>query len=124
MSLDFNYSKCDPTCKAPEHWPITESLIFASMGIGLGVLNAKNVKEWRVRIGMWAETVDGESYRPLRDLPMREWERRYGLWTNVSPETRAHLRNRVARMIENSAERAIKSADRKVVEAGREVSPS
>ena len=115
MSLDWDITTCDPSAQESAHFPVTESLIWASMAVGLGKLDAKNVHEWRVRLAMWAETVDGTGYSPLRDLSAKEWERRYGLSTNVTPESRARFRNRLARMVERCAESVIDRPYRKAV---------
>ena len=112
MALTWDLTRADPAALAPGNWTTTHTLLMASMAVGLGALDAKNVREWRVRLALWAEPVNGACYAPLRDLPLKAWEMRFGLRTNVSPETRAHLRNRVAKFIENEAERRVRQIEK------------
>lgn len=112
MSLNWNAQNCEggKAVLSEKEWPITDSLIWTTMAVGLGSLTAKNEKEWKVRIAMWAETERGKSsFDDLLALPPLAWKARHGLRCNVSDTTRAAFRRRLAMHIEREAEARVRN---------------
>lgn len=105
MSLTFNWEKCNPLIIAGNPlygWeendknngdvaPVTKTLIFATLSVGLGKISNKNIDEFYARLiivnkldGIGAIlTPDGE-----RMVTEQEVIDHIGLFTNVSDETR------------------------------------
>lgn len=115
MSLNWNIEKIAEAAKSGKGWELTDQLIWATMGVGLGELTAKNEKEFRTRLAMWSITAPPSSpgakslFETLLAMTPEQWKERYGLSTNVPNETRASFRARVARYIEREAEARIKN---------------
>lgn len=84
---------------------VTNSLIWLSMGVGLGRITEDNIKEWSFRLAL-IEKIDGPSiqFNDGRKVSITEEDLRnhIGLSTNVSDEKRAAW---VKRAIEGSAYR-------------------
>jgi hypothetical protein len=103
MSLDYNLTKienykevvwlADPTDDKPDQVrmnPVTETLIFGTMSVGLGAITADNVDEFVARFRI-VEEIDGPFLRKdgkAWRLTDADFIAHIGLSTNVSNETR------------------------------------
>lgn len=78
--------------------PVTHSIIFACMTVGIGRITDKNVGEFyaRMRVLYLLESVGGlyENGKP-RMITMKELNDHVGLFTNVGNETRAQWARRL-----------------------------
>lgn len=91
MSLSWDITRCaDPDAlKTDEAWPMTNFIIFATMGTGIGHLTEANLPEFRARV-IVAE------YLPEDKATIEALRPYIGLRTNVFPqETRAKWLRRV-----------------------------
>jgi hypothetical protein len=97
MSLNWNIEECSEEIRNDEgEWPITNALIWATMGVGLGEITEKNAAEFYARVKL-SEKLVGQM---LNRGPEPYWitaedvRKRVGLRTNVSNEGRAKWVNR------------------------------
>ena len=102
--------------------PVTEALIFATMAVGLGKIEAKNIGEWRARFAVMAKLgvfmLSGGEGKPERWNPSHEDIRKHvGLRTNATTETRAAWGKRVMEGLFRDAERGLVSENAARVEA-------
>lgn len=82
--------------------PVTHSLIFATMGVGIGVLNDETIPEFAARLDIYQKLNgallserDGDGWKP-RPLTLEDIQAHKGLSTNVFPlERRAAWIKRV-----------------------------
>ena len=100
MALTWDLTKCEDweKLRSDKQWPYTYSMIWATMGLGIGDLSEANLPEFYARMHLWEKihgawiTKDGEDefFTPAQ-------VRRYqGLQTNVYPmETRAKWLKRI-----------------------------
>lgn len=120
MSLDYNFSAIEAfktdreSIVGDDAWPITQAIVFSTMAVGIGNLNAANLPEFWARLSTYeslvgtflrafptieksdgtVEDVDGPSVP--RPITFDELKLRVGLTTNVFPmETRAKWLKRV-----------------------------
>lgn len=114
MSLNFDYSKVAtlPNGDDPKHepgnterWhPVGEALVWASLSVGLGVLDDKTIDKWEQRLNI-LQAMDGPYCRWT--LPNGEKVKGYitradleafkGLRTNVSSDTDAQFLKKLLR---------------------------
>ncbi len=109
MSLNWSLEGCEDweALKTDEEWPITQTLIFATMGVGIGEITEKTLPEFYARIAFLerlngsfvkAQSEDGSDWVD-RPITVEDIRRRIGLTTNVFPqETRAKWAKRQADM--------------------------
>lgn len=91
MSLDYDLTKCDKSVMSDEEWPVTHSLIWLTMAVGIGDLTEKTAPEFYARVKI-LEKLDGSKVKFTPDMIRK----RIGLNTNVFPmETRSKWCNRV-----------------------------
>ena len=92
----------------------TEALIWLTMAIGMGSITEENVDEFTTRVMIW-EKVRGNHLRLDKEpyyLTPSDIERRIGLWTNASRETKAAWNKRMVKIMWEDAERRIAYAKR------------
>lgn len=126
MSLDWNTKKvADKTVMAegPENWRVTEAIIFQMMAIGIREITEANLFDVAVRAKVH-ETVygamllqrDETGHLEDRPLTVEDFRRRIGLSTNVTPETDAHYRNRIAKVLLERSADAVRRDQARVAE--------
>ena len=116
MSLDWNCEKCaNPLPADDEEAGIRTSLIWATMGLGLGRIAEDNVDEWvfriyyQKRIALDFITME-ESVTPSQ---VERWVRRWiGMWTNVKTMSRKEWLASVAKDLERDTMRELERAKR------------
>ena len=111
MSLNYDLTAVPKTVWSEDdggYWGVTQSIIYATMGVGIGVIDDSTVEEFVARTlfcqrlygALCVAEVDGEWVD--RPLTREDIEAHKGLKTNVFPmETRASW---VKRVVTNSRE--------------------
>lgn len=66
--------------------PVTEALIFATMAVDIGVINAKTVEKFITRLRAW-ELVHGNFLHARGPITAEEVRAHMGLVTNVFPQS-------------------------------------
>jgi hypothetical protein len=90
----------------------TEALIWLTIGIGMGDITEENVDEFTARVMIW-EKVRGNYLRLDKEpyyLTRSDIERRIGLWTNASRETKAAWNKNMMRLMWEDADRRVSNA--------------
>ena len=104
MALHWDITKCNEMLElqSDTEWPITNALIWLTMGVDLGEITEKNIGEFYARIKLW-EAIQGCMIKDdkLDDvyLSFEDVRKRIGLTTNVSDVSRTKFINRVKRMM-------------------------
>lgn len=96
--------------------PVTHSLVFACMAIGLGEITEKNVVDYATRLRVWETGVgtflqmpDGEGNLVPRTITYHEVEQHIGLHTNAFPNlTTAAFAKKLASVMTDQAAYKIK----------------
>ncbi len=106
MSLNWDLSKAEDweSLKTDEEWPVTQTLIFRTMAVGIGEITEKTLPEFYARIaflerlnGSFVKAQDDSGAWVDRPITVDDIRRRIGLTTNVFPqETRAKWAKRQA----------------------------
>jgi len=101
MSLNFRFEKIknwETVTKDGDRMSVvTESLIWSTMGVGLGKITEENVDEWMIRLAFLDKLMgpmmvrDGEP----RPFTREELVAHIGLYTNVTNEVRTRWAKRV-----------------------------
>jgi len=105
MSLDFNYGTLPEDAKpnGPD-WAITESLIWATMGIGINTITEANAEEFHTRLMVWHRAIGVRQGNPSERITLADVRKRIGLSTNATPLTKAGFKNNVWRILMADAE--------------------
>ena len=106
MSLDWDVTKCknSKALTSDEEWPVTQALIWLTMGTGIGNISKTNAPEFYARIhlleqldGTWLQSIGEEGTKTDRPITPEDVCKRIGMKTNVFPmETRAKWLKRVS----------------------------
>lgn len=93
MALSYDLSKCaawdvDEATRDAE-WPVTQGLIFSTMGVGLGSITEANEAIFYARQYIWNKLNGFPPYTP------EQIHSYVGLKTNVSDETQAAWQKRI-----------------------------
>lgn len=126
MSLNFDLTGIDdyenkcwvegdpavPSITGQRLHPRTEKIIFLTMYVGLPTITATNLVEFATRVEMYQVMFeDSTEYITLGDLRAH-----IGLSTNVSKETSARWRNRMAKCLYNEKLSQMKRANQACLE--------
>jgi hypothetical protein len=101
MALTWNYDVKDLAAIGigedgdDNEWVISEVLIWASMGVGLGRITEKNWMDFYARLKFY-ESLSG-SFIVGHDITPEDVYKRIGLSTNVSDETEHKFITRIAK---------------------------
>lgn len=109
MSLDWDATACDPRALEESEWRMTEAIIFAMMGIGLGSITEKNAEEFAERLHAWQKV-----YGPVAtdvtpdglvgvEAKWPDVKLRIGLRTNVSTISYPKFKNQLIRRVMEDA---------------------
>lgn len=115
MSLNWNIEECAdrPAITNDAEWPITETLIFATIPVGISRIEEGNVEEFHRRMlavldkpgEAWMRCGDGTGYNPSAD----DIRKRVGLWTNASRMTQTQFIANRKRIAAENEERRVRS---------------
>lgn len=105
--------------------PITNTLVFATMAMGLNEITEANIDEWESRLGLayevgWISKMvvyggddeNGNHKWEPRMLTRTDLERHIGLETNATEESAAAWRKRVWQEVEARGKKELKYADK------------
>lgn len=101
-----------------QEWRITESLIWATMAIGMPSITEKNAREFAIRIAAFESAFGPFLYRineygsKRSLLTFEAIERRIGLYTNASSLTAAQFRKKVIDRLMREAEEEVRYQER------------
>jgi hypothetical protein len=107
MALNWNIEKCKDykSLTTDKEYPITDSLIWGTLMVGIGDITEKNFKEFYARFNLMQRltgaflTRNGKPYY----ITLEDIQRRIGLSTNVSDVTRnAFIKQKVGRYFEET----------------------
>jgi hypothetical protein len=96
MSLDWSIENCeDKTISEDAEWPITESVIFATMAVGMGKITEDNAVEFANRVALVQQingaylnkSAKGTNLTSPYYVTLEDVKKRIGLRTNVSNES-------------------------------------
>lgn len=106
MSLDFNLTRCDDTdyLYRDDIWPYTQSIIFATIALGIGDLTEDNYPEFIARLNIWNRICQLSFDEYPEDLVFKM----IGLRVNVGFETRSKWMKRIVDAEMNDMVRAAK----------------
>lgn len=79
-----------------EEWNILQTLIWASIGIDLGVIHESNVEEWLYRLRFCDRILNEKMYAHIKPEHLRRW---IGLSMNVADVSRAKFQTRWVKYI-------------------------
>lgn len=92
MPLNWNIEKCKDYKELTEadEWPVTESLVFATMPVGIHTITEKNYEEFWARLNLNEKLSGTYLNRAGKPSPitLEQVKRRIGLTTNASTLTR------------------------------------
>ena len=93
-------SEADLECQ--RQWARTETLLFATMGIGIACITEKNVELVCTRLAIYQQVFGALMSIGGKPLPLTSADvhRRIGLWTNASALTDAAYRKRIWERLE------------------------
>lgn len=101
------------TVDGEERWhPVTETLVFMSLFIGMPTITEGNAAEFYTRTRMY-ETVFGPSLIKDGEFAMLTWEHvqsHIGLRTNATPKTRAKFNGELTGYLRRKAENTLREA--------------
>ena len=121
MSLDWSISNCEKweELNSEEQWPITNSLIWATMPLGMSCINEKNYEEFYVRIAVY-EKIRGPYMHKITDggrekyyITLEDVRRRIGLYTNASKHTLNKMMSNIGKNIEHEVRYAMRDQKKK-----------
>lgn len=87
---------------------ITACVVWATMFVGIPRITADNAAEFARRVHVW-EDVNGRIRSDDKRITLADVERRIGLWTNASRETRRQFEAKVLRSLNERATRALEA---------------
>ena len=114
MSLNFNLEgienykeKCwlEMTNGGFKVHPLTDTLIWTSVFIGLNEITKANINEWVKRVKMYEHVMGALRVKEGKDVPLtqEEIESHIGLWTNATKKTKTMFNKQVAAWVEQKA---------------------
>lgn len=80
-----------------EEWTLNESLIWATMAVGINVITVENARDFFARVSFWEKVIGAYRFNeagPVYITP-EDVLRFVGLKTNATPLTKAKFRNHV-----------------------------
>ena len=92
-------------------WGVSNTLIWATIGVDMGSITEKNYEEFYRRLVMLG-TVYGSKY----EITLADVKRRIGLSTNVSTITATAFDNKMKKLLKDDAERQLRSEARLLAE--------
>jgi len=104
MALNWDITKCDESVKSDENWPLTEYLIWGTIGVGINTITEDNAKLFFERLNLFDRvltpagpimTTDDDGELTYRHVTLDEVKARIGLKTNASPLTKAKFLSNV-----------------------------
>lgn len=76
--------------------PKTQALIFATMAVGMGRVDAKTYREFYARLSLWAKFCPGGTAGIYESITLDDVRKHIGLSTNVASEPQAKWLKRTA----------------------------
>lgn len=110
MSLDWDSEDCvPPVPQNDEERHIRKQLVFATMTVNLGYIDAKNVDEWVFRLWYQHKTIDHIMFDDdVTPEMVRGWVTRWvGLSTNAVTKSRKQWLNKVEELLSQQVEREV-----------------
>jgi hypothetical protein len=108
MALNWDITKCKEMVElqSETEWPITNAIIWYTIGVDLGEITEKNIGEFYARIKLW-EAVQGATIKNYIGnsktddtyLSFEDVHKRIGLVSNVSDISRTKFINKVKRIM-------------------------
>jgi hypothetical protein len=103
MSLNWSITECEKweELKSEENWPITNAIIWLTMGIGMSKITEENYKEFyyrdRLKSAVTMESISQNVNGKItpRPITLEEIKRRIGLSTNATEFTTAEFFKRL-----------------------------
>ena len=114
MALTWNIEQCENWNELvkPSEWAITESLIFATIFVGIRKITSENYREFYLRLHA-CEVYDGNLIFERGFITLDEVKRRIGLSTNASTLLRAEWNKKLNKMDSDKQKRI--NADKSVL---------
>jgi hypothetical protein len=101
MSLNWNLTKMAnwEALTEGDEWRITDSLIWATMAVGIHTITLANYEEFHARVSLWERLVgpymvNTEDKKPMY-ITLNDVKRRIGLSTNAGTKTRKQFNDGV-----------------------------
>lgn len=115
MPLNFNYANCadEHAVDSDENWPITETLIFATMPIGIHEITEKTVDEFIRRLTI-LQAANGGLYHQYGQswfITPEEVRARIGLNTNASTITKTQFAKNMVSLLERNGNSRLRTQD-------------
>lgn len=111
MPLNYDLRKVKADWKNDDVWPITNSLIWGTMSVGMGEITKKNWQEFYTRCHM-IETIHGnwliDSDGKPRYITPNDIQSHIGLYTNASTLTKAAFKTSIDRRLRQQAKDAMR----------------
>lgn len=108
MALNWDITKCNEMVElqSETEWPITNAIIWYTIGVDLGEITDKNVGEFYARVKLW-EAIQGATLKMYKGdnktddtyLSFEDVRKRIGLITNVSDTSRTKFVNKAKRIM-------------------------
>ncbi len=102
MSLNWNIEKCKSwqQLNTDSEWPITSSLIWATMAVGISTITKINAEEFHRRLALYENQNGFYLSRNGKPSPiaLEDVKRRIGLSTNASTLTKAEFKQKLAKL--------------------------
>lgn len=122
MALHWDISSCKDVdaIKTDEEWPITDALIWSTMFLQIGTITDKNIDEFCERMSIWQKcfgALMGNSKGEDRWITRKDIEKRIGLRTNVTTESKSKFNNAVIRALRRDAWATLDRHEQKQEEA-------
>jgi hypothetical protein len=102
MSLNWNIEKCKnwKELNVKPQWPVTDSLIWATMAVGISTITKTNAEEFHRRLHLY-EAQEGsyllEGGKPS-PITLEDVERRIGLSTNAGSLSKTEFKKKLERL--------------------------
>lgn len=108
MALRWDISNCKDVeaIKTDEEWPVTNALIWSTLVLQIGTITDKNIDEFCERMSICQKCFGALMVNPKgedRWITRKDIEKRIGLRTNVTTESKSKFNNEVIRALRRDA---------------------